>query len=703
MSRLTASAVVRAAAGAALLVAASAALAAAPASGDTDPRHIIAPYDPRLDAVRAPAGFGTGQIWHVGPDEPYKRPSEIVSRVHDGDIVEIDAARYACDTGVKWAASNLTIIGVGGRPVLDATHCTVEGDKGIWNPVGKGLIVDNIEFVGAAGPSQNDAGIRYDGTGYVLITHCYIHDNEDGILATPSDGAATDIVIDHSDFDHNGTDTGSTHNIYISSSSPHGVNSFVIRFSYSHGARVGHQVKTRALTNYILYNRLADEEAGDSSYAIDISQGGLTYIIGNVIQHGAKAQNWAMISYSSEDRPNPVQEVYVASNTFVNEIPDHGVALNLYDHGLTAARMVNNLVTGIDPANLVGDASSKITLSHNVITASPGFYDQANRNYHLAAHAAAIGAGVDPGTVHGMSLAPAFEFEFPATGVPRPALAHLDAGAYQYQAGQVLPPPPAIRLSAKSPLDYDTPTTLTWEAKDALYCGASGDWSGSVAPSGRYSSPPLTSRKTYALSCTGPGGSASQSLAVAVNESPEAAKLGTYVWHDIPGSALKTVCASDIKDSSGSSVYADDFGTGPNCESKGNGGMGVYVPTTRTWYLMGGNGARNYYGNEIYGFDVATLKPELVTLPDHIADTKEYVPDDEYGSKIHIPGCNAILHLKSGGIVRAPSGIENSAAWDPKTGKIDVGPGDYVRGSEGCGDKEAGEVSTDLWSFTPPV
>lgn len=677
-----------------------------PLAEKIDLRGIIPPFNPQLDVVHAPAGFGTGQIWHVGPKEQYKKPSDVAALVHDGDIVEIDAARYACDTGVKWSAQYLTLLGVGGRPVIDANGCGVVGDKGIWNPRGDGLIVDNIEFAGAAGPSHNDAGIRYDGTGYLYVTRSYFHNDENGILVTSSASAANDVVLDHCEFAHNGVGDGRTHNIYISGG-PRVANSFVIRFSYSHDARVGHEVKTRALTNYIVYNRLADEENGDSSYDVDVPQGGLTYIIGNIIQHSSRAENAAMVAYSAEDTHNPDQEVYVVGNTFVSEIPKRGVAVNLHDNGLQTAKMIDNLVVGVSPDNLVGISPQKMSLSNNVVTDAPAFYDQAQREYHLTAASPAVHAGVDPGVAHGVPLAPAYEFTFPAGGVPRPNTGTLDVGAYQYESGQKISPPPKVEFNAQSPVDYGATSTLSWTGADALTCRASGEWFGSLGSSGQYKTPPLESRHTYDISCIGPGGISSRSLTVDVNESPAAAALGTYHWREIPDSALKSVCASNITDAHGNFVYKDDFGTGPYCEGKGSSATGVYVPLTHTWYLVGGAGGRNYYGNEIYGFNLNTLKPELVTVPDHIAATEEYAPGDAYNSIVHIASCDAALHLKTGGIVPAASGVFGTAAWDPQIGQIVVGPGTFVKGSQGCtvtvgGSAEAGQMTTSIWGFTPP-
>lgn len=57
-----------------------------------------------------------------------------------------------------------------------------------------------------------------------------------------------------------------------------------MQFCYSHRANLGHLVKSRALENHILYNRLMEEAAGNSSYAVGLPNGGLSYRIGNLIQ-----------------------------------------------------------------------------------------------------------------------------------------------------------------------------------------------------------------------------------------------------------------------------------------------------------------------------------------------------------------------------------------------------------------------------------
>ena len=120
--------------------------------------------NPQLDAVKAPTGvFGTGTIWHVGSKQEYKTFSSISRKLQDGDVVEIDSGTYGCtEQSIVWTANNITVIGVDGRATFNATGCVITGDKGIFNPRGTNMIIDNIAFIGVQGPSRNDAGIRLD-------------------------------------------------------------------------------------------------------------------------------------------------------------------------------------------------------------------------------------------------------------------------------------------------------------------------------------------------------------------------------------------------------------------------------------------------------------------------------------------------------------------------------------------------------------
>lgn len=81
-------------------------------------------------------------------------------------------------------------------------------------------------------------------------------------------------------------------------------------------------------------------------------------------------------------------------------------------------------------------------------------------------------------------------------------------------------PTPTVTLSV-------TPTsvapggaaTLTWQSANATSCSASGAWSGPRSLSGSSSTGPLDTSRNYTLTCTSPGGTASQTVAVAVQGS----------------------------------------------------------------------------------------------------------------------------------------------------------------------------------------
>jgi trimeric autotransporter adhesin len=76
---------------------------------------------------------------------------------------------------------------------------------------------------------------------------------------------------------------------------------------------------------------------------------------------------------------------------------------------------------------------------------------------------------------------------------------------------------PAVTLAAiKSSVAMGTAATLQWSTKDAQSCTASGGWTGTQPTSGSTTTDPLTAPTSYTLTCTGPGGSSSQSADVVV-------------------------------------------------------------------------------------------------------------------------------------------------------------------------------------------
>ena len=69
-------------------------------------------------------------------------------------------------------------------------------------------------------------------------------------------------------------------------------------------------------------------------------------------------------------------------------------------------------------------------------------------------------------------------------------------------------------------ISYNTSANLTWNSSNADSCHASGDWLGVKSTSGTEATGNLTAVKTYTISCTGPGGSASDSVTINAGQPP---------------------------------------------------------------------------------------------------------------------------------------------------------------------------------------
>jgi hypothetical protein len=84
--------------------------------------------------------------------------------------------------------------------------------------------------------------------------------------------------------------------------------------------------------------------------------------------------------------------------------------------------------------------------------------------------------------------------------------------------------PVTVNLSAGSKvLAPNHETTLAWTSTGADSCTASGAWLGPRTTMGSESTTPLATSSTFALTCTGAGGTASDSVAITVNAATAAA------------------------------------------------------------------------------------------------------------------------------------------------------------------------------------
>ena len=380
-------------------------------------------------AVSVPAA--NANTLQVGPGKQYAAPCAAIAAAAAGDTIQIDTSVTYSGDVCQWNTNSLTLIGVGGgRAVINAAGQNSQG-KAIWVISGNNTVVENIEFTGATVTDLNGAGIRAEGTN-LTIRNCYFHDNQEGIL---TDGGNSTIIIEFSEFFRNGAGDGFSHNLYIGN-----ITKFIFRYNYSHGAIIGHLLKSRAAENDIYYNRLTDESAGTASYEIDIPNGGLSYIVGNLVEKGPLAQNSALVSYQEEgaNSGNPDHELFVVNNTMVN---DHGQGTFIVvDGSVTVPAIIkDNIFQGSGTITTQSSAVKANNFAGNAILASPTTYD-----YHLQATSPAINAGADPGTGAGVSLTPAYQYVHPSCAEARTTTGSaIDIGGYEFNGGNGVPPPNA--------------------------------------------------------------------------------------------------------------------------------------------------------------------------------------------------------------------------------------------------------------------
>lgn len=390
-------------------------------------------------AIGGLPGSAAAKTIQVGPGRETKAPSAAVALAADGDVIEIDAATYQGDVAV-WKQSNLTLKGVGnGRPVLKAAGQAAQG-KAIWVLAGRATRVENIEFADAKVPDKNGAGIRAEGAGLTVVS-CVFRNNENGILA--GNAPQAELVIERSEFDRNGHEGGYAHGIYIGDWAR-----LIVRGSYFHGTPNGHLLKSRAAENHILYNRLFDGDRGWSSLNVDLSNGGVGYIVGNEIQQGLRNGNTNIIGHGLEGLKHKHNRLYIVNNTIVNDATGGNFLNTKTDAEVLVA---NNILIGAGKL----EGGGQITMLHNLLVTYGGrtpeprgaldggpnrgnkvvagakLVDLRNDDYRLTAGSPAIGLGADPAPLLA-GLQVDQEYLHPLKLAKRKAGAGMDAGAHGF-------------------------------------------------------------------------------------------------------------------------------------------------------------------------------------------------------------------------------------------------------------------------------
>jgi hypothetical protein len=329
---------------------------------------------------------------------------------------------YVAQVGVI-TQRQLTVRGVGKRPVLRAGGTSAE-NKAILIVRDGDITLENLEFRGARVPDGNGAGVRFE-KGRLRIKDCAFFDNENGLLTGNAPDA--ELSIEDSVFGEAPNSPGSLpHLLYVGR-----IARLSITGSRFHEGFEGHLIKSRAKESTIAYNLILDGYEGEASYEIDLPNGGIATLIGNVIGQGPRRQNRTLVSFGAEGRAWPDSRLTMVHNTLLSPGLVPGRFLSVHADRLPARTPVlalNNVLAGLGTFSLGVEG----TFAGNVHTLGrwlrgPGSFDAA-----LANDSGDRKAGVDLARhAGGRDLRPKFEFTLPVGKRPLPADLPLAPGALQ--------------------------------------------------------------------------------------------------------------------------------------------------------------------------------------------------------------------------------------------------------------------------------
>ena len=340
----------------------------------------------------------------AGPEGSAMSLEMALAKAKDGDTIELLPGEYR--GALVLEQRRLTLRGMaGGKPPLITGDGKPVAAHALWTVRGGQVTLQHLEFRGARSTAGSGAGVRHEG-GELLVRDCQFFDNEHGLLSSNDDKAQ--LRIESSVFGLAPKVVGGLHHLLNVGR----IASFHVSGSRFQQGFEGHLIKSRARETLISYNFIHDSRRGDASYEIDIANGGMATVIGNIIGQGANSQNPVMLAYASEDRAWDRNELVVSHNTFVHYgwLPGWGVRV-FSDHlpAGTPVTAINNLIVG--PLLFAPGVSGRFEGNRH---ATRGMLrDIETYAFELPAGSRWRGAGVDPRAVDGKDLLPKGEFKWP--------------------------------------------------------------------------------------------------------------------------------------------------------------------------------------------------------------------------------------------------------------------------------------------------
>lgn len=239
----------------------------------------------------------------VGPGRPFATPCDAIAASSPGAQIDIYPGTYQ---GSCLLDHSLYLRGVGERPVLVADS-PIPNQKGILaievSP-DSDLIVENLEFRGAAVPDKNGAGIRFQGRN-LTVRKCAFRDSEVNLMANLQDG---EIRVEGSEFSGN---TGFA-SLYVE-----GAARATVRSSWFHDSKAGSAVRILAAQLDLVANRITSEQ-GTEQQLLALPRGAPANVVGNLLHRSnSSPQTSPLLSFCDPSCPAD-SRLILLHNTFVD-------------------------------------------------------------------------------------------------------------------------------------------------------------------------------------------------------------------------------------------------------------------------------------------------------------------------------------------------------------------------------------------------
>ncbi len=585
--------------------------------------------------------------------------------------------------GGALTASNVTVKGNGTAHLKGGA---VQG-KAIIVTSGQNTTIENIECSNAAVPDENGACIRHQGSG-LTVRNVNFHDNQNGILSSADGG---NILIEGSTFERNGFngDGGYAHGIYING----GNTELTIRNSKFLRSKLGgHEIKSRAAKTTIENTVIATLDGVDSRN-IDIPNGGQVIIRNSVIEQGPNSENSNSVGIGHEGLTHTVNSVLLENNYIILE--RSGTNVMLQTPGMpTPVVRGNTIIGGTNPGgtntwyqsrSAAGIAAYPyLPIAGNIPTPTPtpvpvptptpvptpaptavlsasqssissGSSATLTWSSTNATTCTAVGFSTNGATSGTQSVTPTQTTTYSVTctgaggSVTKTAVVNVTVPTPTPTPTPVPTPTPTTAPTLTFTTSKETAlsgerVTLNWLAQNATRCtslnfltrGTTG--SKVVRP---------TTSTTYNMTCTGSGGSVTQSVTVTVGTTPAPTPTPTPVPTPVPTpTPTPTPTPVPTPAPSAGGMPTDYFVYLPfdgSVEEKGSSKK--TTSTGNISYQTGKYGQAAYFNGSSYlNVETGTLKPtytaSLWMKPDQITG-------NAYGSAIH--------GGRAGGCVSAPN------------------------------------------------